>query len=105
MSQLSRAVLFTAALMLTQGCYHSRVVIDAQGATEYQSQAVNSYFWGLVQENVQPSNCASQAMQEVGVSWNLGYALLTIVTLGVYSPVEVEWRCAKQTPPSVEDLP
>jgi hypothetical protein len=39
-------------------------------------------------------------MQEVRVTTNFGYAVLTVVTLGIWSPMEIEWRCAKQPPPN-----
>jgi hypothetical protein len=78
--------------------------MDSQAATEYKSQTVNSFFWGLMQENVQPPNCVeSDAMQEVRVNWNYGYSLLTVLSLGIWAPMEVEWRCAKLgAPPPIE---
>src|SRR5262249_42254673 len=71
--------------------------------TAYRQKTVHSLFWGLVQQNVEPpttNNCVSHGMQEVRVTTNLGYALLTVVTLGIWSPLEIEWRCAKQPPPN-----
>src|SRR5262245_30222368 len=36
----------------------------------------------------------TNGMHDVHVSSNTGYAALTVVTLGVWSPVRVEWNCA-----------
>lgn len=99
MPKLPRAMLIAAVIAL-QGCYHSRVITDSQPGTEYKSETVNSFFWGMMQENVQPPNCVeSNAMQEVRVNWNFGYSLITVATLGIWAPMEVEWRCAKLPAP------
>ena len=34
-------------------------------------------------------------VSEVTVKTNLGYALITVVTLGIYCPVNISWKCAK----------
>jgi len=96
-------LLVTAAIIAGSGCYHTRVFTTGQPATAYTQQTVHSLFWGLVQQNVEPpttNNCVSNSMQEVRVTTNFGYAVLTVVTLGIWSPMEIEWRCAKQPPPS-----
>jgi hypothetical protein len=99
MSKSLHAAACAIALTVAPGCYHSRVIIPAQPATDAKTQIVNSFFWGLLQENVQPSNCNSNAMQEVRVDWNFGYALLTVATLGIWSPMTVQWQCAKTPAP------
>ena len=100
MPQSLRRAVAVLTLIALQGCYHSRVITDSQAGTEYTSQTVNSFFWGMVQENVQPPNCVeSNAMQEVRVNWNYGYSFITVFTLGIWAPMEVEWRCAKLPPP------
>src|SRR5262252_10570366 len=102
MPRMLRTILLTAALVVAAGCYHTRVFTNGQPATEYTQQTVHSLFWGLVQQNVEPpttNNCVSKAMQEVRVTTNLGYAFLTVLTLGIWSPMEIEWRCAKTPPP------
>ncbi|HLL54242.1 MAG TPA: hypothetical protein VK447_11880 [Myxococcaceae bacterium] len=96
-----RVAVCAVSLFAGSGCYHTRVVIDAQPATDAETRTVNSFAWGLVQENVQPPNCVSQAMQQVRVDWNFGYSLLTVVTLGFWSPISVQWQCAKTPPPPI----
>jgi hypothetical protein len=102
MPRILRTILLTTAIVAAAGCYHTRVFTNGQPATEYRQKTVHSLFWGLVQQNVEPpitNNCVSNAMQEVRVTTNLGYAFLTVGTLGIWSPMEIEWRCAKQAPP------
>ncbi len=87
------------ALLGAPACYHYRVQAPQPNpATEAQKETRWAFFWGLVQDKewradlCQPSN----ALDEVKVSTNLGYAMLTVVTLGIVSPMNLEYRCAKQ---------
>ena len=78
------------------GCYHYRVVSPTpEPATDYESRTVHAFLWGLVQEDVAAADCVSDAMDEVRVSTNMGYLLVSVASLGVWVPLEVEWRCAK----------
>ena len=95
-----RRALALATLLAATGCYHYRAWFPetAAPATLPQSRTVWSFAWGLVQQDVRPDNCAANATQEVTVSTNLAFDLLTVVSLGIVSPATVEWRCAKPCP-------
>ena len=81
------------------GCYHSRILVkQPDPATEYESRVVTSYFWGLVQENSVAEDCPDNRLDEVRVSTNFGYLLLSVVSLGIVVPMKVEWKCAKDCP-------
>jgi hypothetical protein len=88
-------------LCCATGCFHYRLAaVTPDGtalppATEPQSVTLWSYAWGLVQPNVRPSTCQGNGVAEVTSSTNLGFVALTVVTLGLVSPLEVQWRCAK----------
>lgn len=96
----ARARLVLAIVLLgTPACYQYRVQAPQPNpATEAQKDTRWAFFWGLVQDKewradlCQPSN----ALDEVKVSTNVGYALLTVVTLGIVAPMDLEYRCAKQ---------
>ncbi len=95
-------VLFiTVAFLTAQGCYHTRIIASDSPATDYEKHTMYALAWGLVQTNVLPDSChcPSNALAEVRYSSNLGYSLITVITLGFWSPVEVEWRCAKMPAP------
>ncbi len=100
-----QATVCAIALAVAPGCYHSRVILPAQPATDPETQTVHSLWWGMQQENVQPSNCNSNALQQVRVDWNFSYALLTVVTLGIWSPMTVQWQCAKTPAPPFAPAP
>lgn len=87
-----------------QSCYHYRVSsANFDPGTEYQRKTVHSYLWGAVQSrdngiDVVTANCDAvkiNKLDEVRVTTNLGYALITVVSLGIWCPMQIEWKCAK----------
>jgi len=93
-----------ATISIQTGCYHYRVVTPKPDpATDYERRTVHALFWGLGQpEDMETTDCLSNAIDEVRVTTNLGYALVAVATLGVWMPLEVEWRCAKEPSPNGE---
>lgn len=83
------------------GCYTYRVEVPSPvspGVTEYKGEVLWSLFWGFKQEVPRVDNCRKLGMSEVKISSNLGFALITIFTLGIASPLKAEWKCAPPTP-------
>ena len=89
-----------------QSCYHYRISTSKfDPSTGYQKKTAHSFFWGLVQQNVVATNCDSlklKSLDEVRITTNFGYSLLTVATLGIWSPVQVEWKCPKPCTPEGE---
>lgn len=83
---------------LCAACYHYRVRPPRPDpATEYRSRTTVALIWGAVQPDVRAADCTvSNAIDEVRVTTNVAYTLVTVVTLGLVAPLQVEWRCAKQ---------
>ena len=101
-SRRLRRVALVAVLTVAAACYHYRVAAPgpvSPGVTEPKGEVLWSFVWGLIQEYPRVDNCQGQGMAEVRASTNLGFVLLTVVTLGLASPMQVEWRCAPPTPP------
>lgn len=94
---------FLFALSFTiifSSCYTSRVATHAQAGSEVSGATVNHFFWGLVQspKRVTTPICdslGSNGLAEVTVKNNFGYSLITVVTLGIWSPTRIEWKCGK----------
>src|SRR5258706_12225606 len=87
-------------LVTLQGCYHYRVLnTHNEPGTEYKDTVIRAYLWGLVNkpQNLHVPNCTDTcaAIDEVVFSKNFGQSLLTVITLGIVSPVKVQWRCHK----------
>jgi hypothetical protein len=82
--------------LLLSGCYHMRVTTNNADPVTEGSETVHVLAWGLVQPApVTASPCASNNLDEVRVHSNLAFALATVVTLGFYMPLTLEWRCAE----------
>jgi hypothetical protein len=78
------------------GCYHYRITpARSVPADDGHSATMHSLFWGLVQSEAREPECQGNGAAEVVATTNLGYTLLAVVTLGIWSPLELTWRCAK----------
>jgi len=92
--------LITAMLFLSS-CYSYRVTTEAQAGTEASKPVTaHAFFWGLVQKpsEIHTPVCDSLGvigMSEVTVKNNFGYSLITVATLGIWSPVQIQWKCSK----------
>ncbi len=91
-------VLFAVSFFL-HGCYGYRVdVLHSDPVTEAEQQTAHAFFWGLLQspQYIVAENCKSNAINDVYITTNYGYAFATVVSLGIWAPIDVEWRCAEQ---------
>lgn len=67
----------------------------------FKKKTMHAFFWGALQQNLLPSassatsktpaNCKS--MRLVKLPMNYGYSLITVTTLGIWSPMRVAWQC------------
>jgi hypothetical protein len=99
-------ILFVGAI---QGRYHYRVInTHNEPGTEYKDTVIRSYLWGLINkpQNFHVPNCTDTcaAIDEVVFSKNFGQSLLTLITLGIVSPVKVQWKCHKPCQRIIEGL-
>ena len=96
-------VLLALLCAATQSCYHYRVAAagaaGANPSTFPHSMTLHATFWGLVQDRALENVCAQdEALSRVRTTSNFGYTLLTMVTLGIWAPLHVEYECANMTP-------
>lgn len=99
---LARAtVVASLSIGLQAACYHYGVEKPASDpATVARSRTFHAIAWGLVvkPEVARAAECQSgTALDNVHVTTNVGYALLTTVTLGFWAPLKMEWQCTKPT--------
>lgn len=96
---VKRTLVLVACLSMCQGCYHARINTAAYDpSTAYESTTVHTMFWGLMQEDIVAANCDAlkvKGLDEVRVTTNYGYALITVFTLGIWCPTQIEWKCSK----------
>jgi len=92
-------VLLAGGTLFTN-CYSYRIATHAQPGTEFQTRTAHSFFWGLVQspKEIATPICDSldvNGVAVVQVQNNLGYSLITVLTLGIWSPIKLQWKCGK----------
>ena len=84
-------------VVLFQGCARYRVVVpEPTPATDYETETLNAYFWGAIEETQATENCVDNAIDEVRIHQTFPNILATVLTLGIWMPLEVEWKCAKR---------
>jgi len=82
-------------------CYSYRVATQALPGTETsKTVTAHSFFWGLIKKPtlIHTPVCDSlevNGIAEVTVKTNFGYAFITVATLGIWSPMKLEWKCSK----------
>lgn len=89
--------------MVSQGCYRYTMAPTVPPehkehlppATDAETRTLHAFFWGLVEQNLDVNNCEGNGLAEVTTKTNLGFALVSVLTLGIWVPMQVEWRCAK----------
>ena len=81
------------------GCYSTKVSTSKfDPVNSYETKIVHSFFWGLVKKNVITYNCDSlevNTLSVVNVKNNLGFSFLNVITLGIWCPTQVQWKCGK----------
>ena len=71
--------------------------------TEWKSRTLNSFVWGLIRQDLPVTNCRLANGQRLGieelrVGRSVGQTLAMFLTLGIWAPTTVSWRCCR--PPS-----
>ena len=90
-------------LASTQGCYHYQVSVAGPSGGEPEhllpSTTLHACSGGWLQDQALEHVCTQdEALARVRTTSNFGYTLLTVVTLGLWAPVQVEYACANPTP-------
>ena len=84
-------------------CYSYRLATHSQPSTDRATIArvhACSLFWGIINKPqvITTPSCdalGATGVSEVSVKTSFGNAFLTVITLGIYCPVIIEWKCAK----------
>jgi hypothetical protein len=106
--------------LLAVGCYRYHLLVpEPDPVVTACHRTVHALAWGLITHDTRTTHCEtgtvpdsvrtvceqSNAIGQLRVSSNFGYSLLTIVTLGFWSPVDLQWQCAKTVePPGTIDV-
>jgi hypothetical protein len=92
-----RLVLAPLLCLTSSGCFGFTVRSENVQPTPYQSKTVHAYLWNLIEMEpvVVATNCGSNGISAVRANTNYLFMLVGIVTLGLWVPMHVEWRCAE----------
>jgi len=95
MSQLHRQIVTTAAV-LCAGCYHATVETGAAPSTEVIHQPfASSWIYGLVPpKTVEAESKCPNGVSKVETQHSFVNELVGILTLGIYTPMEIKVTCA-----------
>lgn len=88
--------LLTAAL-LVQACAYHRLTVPVPNPPDQTYHAVSSSAlgWGAIEQQRVASACETNLLSEVRVKTSFWEALGTVVTLGLWQPARIEYRCSK----------
>ncbi len=112
----ARLTILALLLIALGGCYQYHLLApEPDPVVTSCRRTVHALAWGLITHDTRTTHCEgavpdsvasacrqSNAIDQVQVSSNFGFTLLTIVTLGFWSPVQVRWHCAKPVEPPGE---
>lgn len=71
-----------------------------QPGTEWKSKRSNTFLWGGIRQDVIVKDCvlgdgSRLNIEEIKVEKNFGSIVATVVTLGIWEPIKISWRCAR----------
>lgn len=71
--------------------------------TEWKTRNLNSFLWGLIRQDLPITNCRLANGQRLGIEElrvrrTRPQTIAIVLTLGLWAPTEISWRCCR--PPS-----
>lgn len=108
--------LLLVCLAMCSGCFTSSHIYQVdnkscpdpsgnQPSTEWQKQRMNIWLWGLIRHDIRIDDCVQGAngcerlgIEEIKITAKPQHVFIAILTLGIYVPMDVSWRCNKPRP-------
>ena len=102
--------LILCSLILLSGCstihvyqagnQQGRVEGNQPGTEWTDGKRVNTFFWGALRQDVIIEECRQADgsrlnIEEIKIEKNFGSVIASILTLGLWEPVKISWKCAK----------
>jgi hypothetical protein len=71
--------------------------------TEWKTKNLNSFLWGLIRQDLPITNCrlangVRLGIEQIRVGRTFWQALVTFLTLGIWAPARISWRCGRPPP-------
>ena len=97
LKQVFPVLVLLVGLAIAQGCasYQLRMPDSDPGQETYEGGAMNAFFWGTNYDpQVMTAECPEgRGINDVVVKHNYLQALASVITLGIWMPTRVEFRC------------
>ena len=93
---LGLGAILSLALPLQACAHHNLRAVEPNGYGDFHKVNTNAFFWGAVEETKLADKCATNVIDEVRTVTSLPQALATVLTLGIWMPAKVEYKCAKR---------
>jgi hypothetical protein len=90
------AIAVAVVFFMLQGCanYQTRIADGKALHPQYEGGMMNAYAWGAwVSPEIMSAEQCKQGMYDVVVENNFFYSLAGVVTLGLWMPMDVSFRC------------
>lgn len=87
-------------LLLASGCMNTRLVgYYSSGQIQPREATRITLVWGLLQAQDIPAECESKSICKVTNQTNLGYVLVSALTIGLVVPQKLIWECCPSNEP------
>lgn len=102
--KLREVPVFKPLMTMTSLIYQDGGVFDSQpqgmSGTELETRWINIFAWGLWRQDLPITNCRLSNGQRLGIEElrigrSFGQLLITLLTLGFWTPTTVSWRCCR----------
>ena len=104
---MRKAATVMLPLLLLEACAYHRLVVPQPNPPDqrYHKVESSSLGWGALEQRSVASQCPTNLLSEVRVQTSLLQALGTVLTLGLWQPAKMEYRCSKVPTPVGEIEP
>jgi hypothetical protein len=90
-------LVLVASLACAQGCATYRVTPPDSFPADpsYRGKTMHAFLWGTSYDpQVLAADCGREAINDVRIQRNYLHDLASVFTLGIWMPIDVEFRCA-----------
>ena len=94
---MRKTCIILSSLLLLQGCAYHRLVVAQPNPPDQRYHQVQSSAlgWGAIEQTSVASQCPTNLLSEVRVRTSFLEALGTVLSLGLWQPSRMEYRCSK----------